>query len=96
MANIFRRSISRKTSERSTPSARIWFGSLIDNGKNGVSDLIANEFFEAPAITYYGILKRWTGSWAKALLKIYSGSWITKPLKRWSGTEWLTVNSSGV
>jgi hypothetical protein len=47
--------------------------------------------------TYYGILKRWTGSaWTKAKLLVYlGGSWIPKPLKRWTGSTWVDVDVVG-
>jgi len=42
MANIFRYSIGRKTTERTTPISRLWAGLF---GRKGVTKLIANEFF---------------------------------------------------
>jgi hypothetical protein len=46
--------------------------------------------------SYYGILRRWAGSWVKALLKTYfGGSFVTKPLKRWDGSGWKLVDSGG-
>lgn len=49
-------------------------------------------------VTYYGILKRWTGSaWVKEPLKTYlAGTWQSKPLKRWNGSAWVTVDTTGV
>lgn len=60
--------------------------------------MINDWFFNAVGgVTYYGILKRWTGSvWVKEPLKVFSGSWVTKPLKRWNGTEWVQVDATGV
>ena len=47
-------------------------------------------------VTYYGILKRWAGSWAKAKLNVYSGgAWVQKTLKRWDGTAWKEVDVTG-
>jgi hypothetical protein len=52
----------------------------------------------APPVTYYGILKRWTGaSWTKAELKRWTGgAWVAAALKRWAGTEWKLVDTTGV
>jgi hypothetical protein len=49
-------------------------------------------------VTYYGILKRWTGAtWVKEPLKTYlSGSWQTKPLYRWDGSAWKLIDTTGV
>ena len=48
--------------------------------------------------SYYGVLKRWTGSaWAPEPLKTWlGGTWQAKPLKRWDGTAWRLVNTTGV
>ena len=46
--------------------------------------------------TYYGILKRWAGSWVKAKLLIYTGvAWVTKKLYRWDDKEWLEIDTGG-
>jgi hypothetical protein len=47
--------------------------------------------------TYYGILKRWTGTaWVKAKLEVYDGATFTsKKLKRWTGTDWAEVDAEG-
>jgi len=60
---------------------------------NGINFELAGE-----APSYYGILKRWTGTvWAKEALVVYTGGgWQSKPLKRWSGAEWLLIDTSGV
>lgn len=52
----------------------------------------------APAVIYYGILKRWTGgAWAPAPLKTYvGGAWQAKPLSWWNGSDWKIVNTTGV
>ena len=50
----------------------------------------------AAAVTYYGILKYWTGAiWDRALLKVYTGSFGAKPLKRFDGADWLEVDATG-
>jgi hypothetical protein len=50
----------------------------------------------AALITYYGILKRWTGAiWERALLKVYTGSFEAKPVKRWDGSNWLEIDATG-
>ena len=43
--------------------------------------------------TYWGILKRWTGSdWIMAKLLVYkAGSWQTPLLKMWDGTDWRLI-----
>lgn len=48
-------------------------------------------------VTYYGILKRWTGAaWIKEPLKTYlAGSWQSKPLKRWDGSQWKEIDTTG-
>ena len=48
-------------------------------------------------VTYYGILKRWTGAvWQRALMKVYSGgSFAAKPVKRWDGSSWLEIDATG-
>ena len=53
--------------------------------------------FKSTGITYYGILKRWTGStWTKEPLKTYlGGSWQTKPLKRWDSSQWRVIDTIG-
>ena len=46
--------------------------------------------------TYFGILKRWTGStWVKAKLKVYGSSFSQKKLKRWNGSAWVEVDAAG-
>ncbi len=49
-------------------------------------------------ITYFGILKRWSGSiWGKEPLKMYlAGSWQSKKLKRYDSSEWKIIDTSGV
>jgi hypothetical protein len=49
-----------------------------------------------PAITYFGILKRWAGAWVKARLRTSTGVWSAEPLRRWSGSAWLEVDATGV
>lgn len=51
----------------------------------------------AAVVTYYGILKRWTGAiWERALMKVYSGgSFVAKPVKRWDGSSWLEIDATG-
>jgi len=48
--------------------------------------------------TYYGILKRWTGSvWVKEPLKTFvSSTWQSKQLKRWDGSQWRLLDTTGV
>jgi hypothetical protein len=48
--------------------------------------------------TYYGILKRWTGStWVKETLQTYlSSTWQSKPLKRWDSSDWRLIDTTGV
>jgi len=61
--------------------------------------IVAASYFDAAggAPTYFGILRRWTGSaWAKAKLMAYAGSWTAKPLKRWDGSQWRLVDTTGV
>ena len=79
---------------RSTLYKTMFFGDTDQSLKT----IMVDWFFEsAGAITYYGILKRWTGvAWAKGLLKRYSGSWVTATLKRWTGTQWGLVDTTGV
>ena len=43
--NVFRVSTSRKVSERTTPASRLWTGTLLKCKSGGVSQLIANEFW---------------------------------------------------
>ena len=52
---------------------------------------------EQGGVTYYGILKYWTGVvWIAKMLKTYlSGTWQTKPLKRWDGSGWKEINTAG-
>jgi hypothetical protein len=71
---------------RQSPSGRFTSENLITND-------IAKGFWEASGIAYYGILKRWAGSWIETSLKVFTGTWQTKPLKRWDGTEWKLINS---
>ena len=50
-----------------------------------------------PDVSYFGILKRWTGSlWAKAKLMIYTGTWQAKKLYRWNGSEWKEIDATGI
>lgn len=65
--------------------------------KGGASHLVADDFFETSAVTYAGILRRWTGSaWVKAQLKTYlAGSWQDKPLYVWTGSTWGLVDTGG-
>jgi hypothetical protein len=50
----------------------------------------------AGAVTYYGILKRWTGAtWVKAKLMVYTGSWKAKKLYCWDGADWKEVDATG-
>jgi hypothetical protein len=48
-------------------------------------------------ITYYGILKYWTGAiWERGLLKSYNGgSFVAKPLKLWDGAIWQDIDATG-
>jgi hypothetical protein len=87
MANIFRRQ----------PSSRLSSYNLIDHAAAQGADTITAEYFEAASVTYYGILKRWTGTaWINAKLKTYIGSlFVAKPLRRWDGTSWKLVDTSG-
>lgn len=64
-----------------------------------IYDMWIDWFFGvAEGITYFGILKRWTGSiWIKEPLKTYlAGSFQSKPLKRWDGGEWKLVDTTGI
>ena len=49
------------------------------------------------AHVYYGVLKRWTGSfWTKAKLMAWTGAaWAEKKLNRWDGSAWVEVDSTG-
>lgn len=50
----------------------------------------------ASAVSYYGILKYWTGAiWERALLKTWNGAFVTKPLKLWDGATWQDIDTSG-
>ena len=88
MSNIFRQ----------TKSGRLVTFNLVRQCTICPASLIANEFWEVPAITYYGVLKRYNGSnWVKELLKTYNGSsFITKSLKIYNGTSWVLIDSTGV
>jgi hypothetical protein len=84
---------------RRTGEQRIRREHLVPLGGGGVSQLVADDFFEASAgPTYYGILKRWTGAaWVKEPLKRWTGStWVAATLKRWTGTAWVAVDATGV
>jgi hypothetical protein len=82
---------------RRQPSGRLSSDNFIPNSGTDASVAIANAFFEAAGVTYYGILKRWTGTaWINAKLKTYIGSlFVAKPLRRWDGTSWKLVDTSG-
>lgn len=58
----------------------------------------SGESTSAPSETFFGVLKRWSGSsWVAEPLKSWvGGSWQLKPLKRWGGSGWLKVNTTGV
>jgi hypothetical protein len=68
---------------------------------DAVMDPILLDWFfgtETGSPTYFGILKRWTGTqWVKAKLKRYTGStWVAATLKRWDGSSWKLVDTTGV
>jgi hypothetical protein len=50
------------------------------------------------AVSYYGILKRWTGAaWIKEPVKTWlADSWQSKSLKRWTGADWLLIDTTGI
>jgi hypothetical protein len=73
---------------RRIPAGRISSGDIVFNN-------IAKGFWETSGITYYGTLKRWTGSqWLNTLMKVFTNTWQAKPLKRWDGTEWKLINNN--
>lgn len=46
--------------------------------------------------TFFGILRRWTGTiWERALLKAFVGSFTPKPLMLWDGVEWQEIDAEG-
>lgn len=51
----------------------------------------------ASAVSYYGILKYWTGAiWERGLLKTWNGaSFVTKTLKLWDGATWQEIDTTG-
>ena len=67
---------------------------------NTILDAILNDWFfgVASGVTYFGVLKRWTGvAWVKEPLKTYlAGSFQSKPLKRWNGSEWKLIDTAGI
>jgi len=84
---------------RRLQTGRLTREDLVAKGGGGISQLVADDFFEASAgPTYYGILKRWTGAaWVKAALKRWTGAtWVAATLKRWTGTEWVLVDATGL
>jgi hypothetical protein len=65
----------------------------------GVSVLpVLGEFFEAPSVSYFGVLKRWTGAaWVKAKFMRWTGAaWVAAKLMRWTGAAWVEVDATGV
>ena len=65
--------------------------------KGGVSQLVADDFFEAAGTVYYGILRCWDGSlWQPRKLAVYTGSWQVLPLYFWDGAAWRLVNTTGI
>jgi len=70
---------------------------MIDKG--GVSQLVADDFFETgTGPTYDGVLRRWNGaSWVKAKLRRWTGAvWADAVLKFWDGSQWGLVDTTGV
>jgi len=83
---------------RRQPSRRLSGGSFVRCLVGQNSCQIAEDFWEASSVTYYGVLKRYNGStWIKEPLKVYNGSsFVTKSLKRYNGSTWVLVDTTGV
>jgi hypothetical protein len=84
MANLFRR----------TP--RLTLADMVSKG--GVSQLVADDFFEASSGPVYdAILRRWNGTaWVKASLQRWTGStWTNAVLRFWTGSAWGLVDTTG-
>ncbi len=78
------------------PTVDIWMTTLPDvTLAPARRETSRNEGWEPSS--YFGILKRWTGSmWVKSKLLYYAGSsWIAAKLKRWTGTEWVQIDTTG-
>lgn len=75
-------------------SPRVPFSKML-RCRNGdrACQLIDNLYFGEEAVTYFGILKRWTGSvWTKAKLMVYGSSFTKKVLKVYDGT-WKIIDT---
>jgi hypothetical protein len=48
----------------------------------------------SPPVSYYGVLKRWTGgSWLKVVLKTWTGTtWVSRPMYLWDGSTWQSID----
>jgi hypothetical protein len=79
------------------PPVQGWWTNNFSYGQDWIFD-IRSAISIGGGVTYYGVLKRWTGlAWIKEPLKTYlAGSWQTKPLYRWDGAEWKLIDTTGV
>jgi hypothetical protein len=71
-----------------------------DDISYGVIEAVLTDWFFGPGsgVTYFGILKRWSGAtWVKEPFKNYLGtSWQPKSLKRWNGSQWALIDTTGI
>jgi hypothetical protein len=74
------------------------FGDRNTDEKTTWSDWFFVAASPPPPVTYYGILKRWTGAaWTKAELLVYSGgSFVAKNTYRYDGSAWKKIDVTGV
>lgn len=64
-------------------------------GESNASDIkLCDPTGACGGVSYFGILKRWTGAiWDEKPLKYWNGiSWASKPLKVWDGATWQLID----